>query len=69
MYYGVGWVQFGYRYALDFMPFLWLLIAIALRRHRLDIYHPTTPLWLIVAGTLVNLWGAYWLVSRGTIFK
>jgi len=25
LYYGIGYVQFGYRYALDFMPFLFLL--------------------------------------------
>lgn len=25
LYYGIGWIQFGYRYALDFMPFLFLL--------------------------------------------
>jgi len=24
-YYGIGWYQFGYRYSLDFMPFLFLL--------------------------------------------
>jgi len=28
MYYGIGWYQFGYRYALDFMPFLFLLFML-----------------------------------------
>lgn len=28
LYYGIGYYQFGYRYALDFMPFLFLLFLI-----------------------------------------
>ncbi|GEM_PF-311718 len=60
-YYGVGWAQFGYRYALDFMPFLWLLIVIALRDRVLSVRQPSLALWLIAAGCVVNLWGAYWL--------
>jgi hypothetical protein len=55
-YYGIGWVQFGYRYALDFMPFLILLAALALPK-------PMTalPRVLILVSVLVNLWGAYWI--------
>jgi len=54
-YYGVGWVQFGYRYALDFIPFLILLAALALPR-------PMTalPRVLILVSVLVSLWCAYW---------
>lgn len=26
LYYGIGWRQFGYRYALDFLPFLFFLL-------------------------------------------
>jgi hypothetical protein len=49
-------VQFGYRYALDFMPFLVLLAALALPR-------PMTalPRALILLSVLVSLWGAYWI--------
>jgi hypothetical protein len=57
----VGWAQFGYRYALDFMPFVWLLIVLALRQRQLSIEHPNRALALIVIGVVVNLWGAYWL--------
>ena len=32
MYYGIGWIQFGYRYALDFLPFLFLLFLIAIKQ-------------------------------------
>ncbi len=47
-----GWAQWGYRYGLDFTPFLWLLVA----RHIGDNLKP----WhvaLIVAAVAVNLFG------------
>lgn len=50
-----GWAQFGYRYALDFMPFLWLLAAMAVQRVRR--FHVV----LIGAAVLVNLWGVLWI--------
>jgi hypothetical protein len=55
-YYGVGWVQFGYRYGLDFIPFLLLLAAIGLGQ-------PVSKLarGLILGGVVVNIWGAFWL--------
>lgn len=53
LYYGIGYVQFGYRYALDFMPFLALLAAIGMpepmtNRARL----------LVSLSVIVCLWGA-----------
>lgn len=50
-----GWAQFGYRYALDFMPFLWLLAVMAVPRVRW--FHAV----LIGAAVLVNLWGVLWI--------
>lgn len=50
-----GWAQFGYRYGLDFMPFLWLLAAMAVPRLRW--FHAV----LIGAAVLVNLWGVLWI--------
>jgi hypothetical protein len=51
-YQNSGWLQFGYRFALDYMVFLVLLLALA--RRRLG--------WLarslIIAGVVVNLFGA-----------
>jgi hypothetical protein len=47
-----GWAQFGYRYGLDFTPFLWLLVA----RHigdNLKWWH----IALIAIGIAVNLFG------------
>lgn len=50
-----GWSQFGYRYALDFYPFLFLLVVRAVGE-RLSWY----AVALIVASVLVNLWGVVW---------
>jgi hypothetical protein len=55
MFAATGWAQFGYRYGLDFMPFLFLLVAISVPRLRW--YHVA----LIAASILVNLWGVLWI--------
>jgi hypothetical protein len=55
LYYGIGWVQFGYRYALDFYPFLFILTALGLSR-RFD----RAACVLIVASVIINIWGAWW---------
>jgi hypothetical protein len=58
LYYNTGWVQFGYRFSLDFLPLLFVLLAIGLRR--------ITSLLkaAIVASWMVNLWGAVWWFAR-----
>jgi hypothetical protein len=53
---GTGWTQFGYRYAMDFYPFLLLLVLKGIGNgirwhHRL----------LICFAILVNLWGVLWI--------
>ena len=53
---GTGWTQFGYRYALDFYPFLLLLTLKGIGRE-LKWYHKA----LIIAGVLVNLWGVLFI--------
>lgn len=50
-----GWAQFGYRYGLDFMPFLWLLVVLAVRRVQ---WHHAV---LIGLALLINLWGVLWI--------
>ncbi len=57
-YYGVGWKQFGYRYALDFIPLLLLLAAKGMP-------NPMTnrAKALVLASLLVNLWGCIFLAS------
>jgi hypothetical protein len=56
LYYGGGWWQFGYRYALDAFPFVMALCAMAAARHGIS--------WgwraLILFGVAVNLYGVYW---------
>jgi len=56
LYYGGGWWQFGYRYALDAFPFVMALCAMGAARHGIG--------WrwraLIVIGVLVNLYSVYW---------
>lgn len=49
-YYSIGFVQFGYRYALDFLPFLFLILLPCLSP-RLS----KTAIILITAGVLFNL--------------
>jgi hypothetical protein len=52
----VGYAQFGYRYSLDFAPFLWLLVAHAVG-DEMKWHHWT----LIAASVAVNLWGVLWI--------
>jgi len=56
---GIGASQFGYRYALDYMPFLLLLIALAVKS-RFELWKKL----LFVVSIAVNLWGvwsAFWI--------
>jgi hypothetical protein len=61
LYYGGGWLQYGYRYALDSIPFVWAMCGLAAVRDErrggtIDIF------WriLILAGVVVGLGGVYW---------
>lgn len=61
-YYGIGWMQFGYRYALDFLPFALLLAARGFS-------NPMTKLskGLVLASAAVSTWGAIillWAMHR-----
>lgn len=60
-YYGVGYDQFGYRYAMDFYPFLFLLTALGLST-RLDRFAKG----LILVCIAINIWGA-WSVEFGRL--
>ena len=55
-----GWSQFGYRYGLDFTPFLWLLVARAIGEE-IKWHHKV----LITIGVLVNLMGLLWIYQLG----
>jgi hypothetical protein len=56
LYYGGGWLQYGYRYALDSIPFVVALCALAAARGGV----PWVFRGLIVFGVLVNAAGVYW---------
>lgn len=55
LYYNTGWWQFGYRFSLDFMVPVMLLLAVAASR-RLS----WSMRLLILASTLVNCYGVVW---------
>ncbi len=60
IYTATGWVQFGYRYALDYLPFLFLAIVSGLQR-----MPKVLAGTLIGLSVLVNIWGVYWSVKLG----
>ncbi len=53
LYYGIGYRQFGYRYSLDFVPFLYVLLLLAWREQRGDL--TTRFKTLLVVSALINL--------------
>jgi hypothetical protein len=57
LYYGGGWLQYGYRYFLDSIPFVWALCAMAVAARG-----KVGPIWwlAILFGVVVNAAGVYW---------
>lgn len=57
LYYGGGWLQYGYRYFLDSVPFVLALCGLAVVRRG-----GLAPIWklLIAFGTIVMAVGVYW---------
>ncbi len=57
LYYGGGWLQYGYRYFLDSVPFVMALCGLAaVSRGEVGLGWR----WLIVFGCLVGAAGVYW---------
>ncbi len=54
----VGFTQFGYRFSLDFTPFLMLLVAAGMRENL-----GRTEKALIILSVLVNLWGVVSIIK------
>ena len=70
MHFSQGWVQFGYRFSLDFAPFL--LVPVALGAERLLAASGRRAAWgvylvggLIVASVAVQAWGIAWARTLG----
>lgn len=60
---GTGWTQFGYRYAVDFYPFLLYLTIKRVAKTGITKLH-----WLLLLiGVLVNLWGVVWINKFGWV--
>src|SRR5260221_13722595 len=57
-YYNTGWWQFGYRFSLDYMTPLVLLIAVG-AGERVG----WTLRVLILLGIVANAWGAWWFLN------
>jgi hypothetical protein len=53
-----GWVQWGYRFSLDFIPFL--LPLVALGAGHADGRPRGVAIALVIAGAAINLWGVAW---------
>ncbi len=62
MHFSQGWVQFGYRFSNDFVPFALLLVALGMERRggvgRL-------ALVLVAASIAINFWGVWWANALG----
>jgi hypothetical protein len=54
-----GWVQWGYRFSLDWLPFVLPMVALGAARP-VDGRPRLLAYALLVAGALVNLWGVTW---------
>jgi hypothetical protein len=57
MHFSQGWVQFGYRFSNDFVPFALPLVAVGMaRRGGVGLL----GLWLVGLSIAINLWGVIW---------
>lgn len=53
-YYGIGWYQFGFRYALDFLPFLFVALVYEYRKTHEKL--PTGLLMIFLVSAIFNLY-------------
>lgn len=60
LHYSTGAFQFGYRFLLDFLIPIMILLAAGLPREKISLSQKT----LILAGILVNYWGLWWFFKH-----
>lgn len=58
MHFAQGWVQFGYRFAMDFLPFLLIILALRFKIKKITIF-------LIIISIIVNFWGVNSAINLG----
>ena len=57
LYYGGGWLQFGYRYFLDSIPFVWAMGALAVAKRGLIPWWGWTLIgWSVLMGFVAVYW-------------
>jgi hypothetical protein len=59
-YFSIGWVQFGYRYSLDWWVFALVLLALAV-----GVRPKAADYTLLALGVAVNALGVYWVRALG----
>lgn len=64
LHYSQGWVQFGYRFLLDFAPFLLILTAWGFDDHRSPGAR-RMQLLLVAIAIVAGFWGRYWANQLG----
>ena len=64
LYFSQGWVQFGYRYLMDYLPFIMILTALGFEENQ-----SRSSFWLkvvlVVASVAIGFWGRYWGTRLG----
>lgn len=58
LHYAQGWVQFGYRFLVDFLPFLVLIMALKFKLTKFNIL-------LLIISLVVSYWGTSWAIKLG----
>jgi len=58
MHYMQGWVQFSYRFLLDFLPFLLIILALRFKPKK-------THIALLIISVIVSTWGTLWAIKLG----
>jgi hypothetical protein len=63
MHFSQGWVQFGYRFSLDFIPWALILVALGMERVRVSVGAAVAGVLIgaaLVGSVAINLWGVIW---------
>ena len=62
MHFSQGWVQFGYRFGNDFLPFALVLVTLGIARLGA---RNLIVVALVAASIIINAWGVFWGVKLG----